>query len=123
MLFASITPNLIVAAFVMVAVGFFSINFNTLSNSILQVSSMPEMRGRVLSLWSIAFLGTTPIGGPIIGWIGDQYGPRWGLVVGGAAAILAALLVYFLRKKDKDSLIPIEVSSEQTIAERTAGLK
>jgi hypothetical protein len=45
-----------------------------------------------MSLWTMAFLGSTPIGGPLIGWIGDQIGPRWALAVGGCAALAAAAL-------------------------------
>jgi MFS family permease len=48
------------------------------------------MRGRVMALWTVAFLGSTPIGGPLIGAIGEHVGPRWALVVGGIAAFVAA---------------------------------
>ena len=43
-----------------------------------------------MALWAVAFLGSTPIGGPVIGWIGEYAGPRWGLAVGGFAALIAA---------------------------------
>jgi MFS family permease len=104
MLIAAIMPNIFLAAIIMIAVGFFSINFNALSNTILQISSTPQMRGRIISLWSIAFLGTTPIGGPIIGWIGEHYGPRWGLAVGGCAALVAVTVVYFLKRRNSSEL-------------------
>ena len=67
-----------------------SIVFMTASTAIVQVRSDPEMRGRVLALQAIVFLGSTPIGGPILGWICDQFGARAGFVVGGAAALGAA---------------------------------
>jgi MFS family permease len=91
-LFVAIMPNLTLAVAAMVIVGFFSIYFISLANSILQLESSQEMRGRVMSFWSIAFLGSTTIGGPIIGWVGENAGPRWGLAVGGFAAIFAAVL-------------------------------
>jgi MFS family permease len=47
------------------------------------------MRGRVMALWTVAFLGTTPIGAPTIGFIGQHVGPRWALLVGGIAALVA----------------------------------
>lgn len=60
------------------------------SNTTLQLHSEPQLRGRVMSLFSMALIGSTPIGGPIVGWIGDQAGPRWSLVVGGLGALAAA---------------------------------
>jgi MFS family permease len=60
------------------------------ANTTLQLEALPEMRGRVMALWAVAFIGSTPIGGPIIGWIGQHAGPRWGLAVGGGAAAAAA---------------------------------
>ncbi len=50
------------------------------------------MRGRVMALWTVAFLGTTPIGGPAMGAVGEYAGARWALVVGGIAALAAATL-------------------------------
>ena len=59
-------------------------------NSALQLAVEPEMRGRVMALYSIVFLGSTPIGAPLVGWIADVAGPRAGLLVGAVAALLAA---------------------------------
>ena len=89
-LLVSFAPNLTAAVAAMVIVGFFSINFTSLGNVTLQTQSRPDMQGRVMALWSVAVLGTTPIGGPLIGSIGEHAGARWSLVVGGLAAIFAA---------------------------------
>ncbi len=89
-LIASVAPSLPYALSAMVMVGICSVNFMSLANSNLQIASKPEMRGRVMSLWTVAFLGTTPIGSPIIGWISQYQGPRMGFIVGGVAALLAA---------------------------------
>ncbi len=89
-LVASVMPNLVLATLAMVLVGVCSIYFTSLGNSILQLASEPHMRGRVMALWSVAFLGSTAIGGPIVGWIGESTDPRWGLAVGGFAAVIAA---------------------------------
>jgi MFS family permease len=91
-LVASVMPTLILATLAMVLVGVCSIYFTSLGNSILQLESAPDMRGRVMALWSVAFLGSTAIGGPIVGWIGESTDPRWGLAVGGFAAVIAAVL-------------------------------
>ena len=72
------------------AVGAASIVFLARANTTLQLEARPDMRGRVMALWAVAFVGSTPIGGPTIGWIGQHAGPRWGLAVGGAAAVATA---------------------------------
>ena len=59
-------------------------------NSALQLALEPRMRGRVMSLYSIVFLGSTPIGAPLVGWLAEALGPRAGLVAGAAAALIAA---------------------------------
>jgi MFS family permease len=125
MLLTSLAPNIFFAAAGMMVVGFFSINFNTTTNAMLQIVSSPEMRGRVMSIWSIAFLGTTPIGGPIIGWIGEHFGPRWGLATGGLAALLAACLVALIVKHDKQKKIlsDNEIFEENELNDRVITLK
>ena len=59
-------------------------------NSSLQLAVEPSMRGRVMALYSVVFLGSTPIGAPLVGWIAEVAGPRAGLVVGAVAALAAA---------------------------------
>jgi MFS family permease len=86
----ALMPTLHLAVASLLVVGFFSITFTSLANVTLQLSSAPDMQGRVMSLWSMAFLGTTPIGGPVMGTIGEQAGARWALAIGGFAAIVAA---------------------------------
>lgn len=86
----AIAPTLTLAVAALCIVGFFSITFTSLANVTLQLESAPEMQGRVMSLWAMAFLGTTPIGGPVMGTIGEQAGARWALTVAGLAAIVAA---------------------------------
>jgi MFS family permease len=90
LLVAAITPTLEIAIVVLVLVGFFSINMTAIANTTIQLESRPDMRGRVMALWSMAIFGSTPIGGPLIGFIGEHFGARWGLVTGGVATIMAA---------------------------------
>jgi MFS family permease len=98
----AISPNVPIALFVAIFVGFFSINFINLGSVILQMESIPSMRGRVMSFWTVVFLGTTPIGGPFIGWISQQASPRFALVIGGIAAIIAGYIgSYALKYKSK----------------------
>ena len=74
------------------------------------MESSPEMRGRVMSFWTVAFLGTTPIGGPLVGWISQQYSPRWALAVGGIAAVLAGFIgLYVIKSRlEKQKSIVVE---------------
>ena len=84
-------PTLPLAVAAAALVGAASIRFIATANAALQLGAAPEMRGRVMALWGVAFLGSTPVGGPLIGWIGEAYGARWALVVGSIAAIAAAI--------------------------------
>ena len=97
---AAAAPNLIVGVIALFFVGWLSISFMSTGNATLQLNSTPQMRGRVMSLWSVAFMGSTPIGGPIIGYICETAGARIGLAVGAAACIAAASLgLVALRRK------------------------
>ncbi len=89
-LFTAIAPTLLVSLAALVIVGFWSIRFTALGNATLQLESSAEMRGRVMALWTMAFLGSAPIGGPLIGWVGEHVGARWALALGGSAALFAA---------------------------------
>lgn len=86
---ASLAPTIMLAVAGMVIAGICSICFTSLGNTILQLESAPHMRSRVMSLWSVAFLGSTPIGGPIVGWVGEFINPRWGLGIGAIATFAA----------------------------------
>jgi predicted MFS family arabinose efflux permease len=76
----------------MVGVGAASTVFIAVTNSVLQLRADPVFRGRVMALFAIAFLGTTPIGAPLVGWIGERFGPRMAFGFGAMAAIGAALV-------------------------------
>ncbi len=84
-------PNRAVAFPICLLVGIASMTFMTASTAIVQLRSEPAMRGRVLALQAMVFLGSTPIGGPIVGWICQQFGARYGLAVGALAALGAGL--------------------------------
>lgn len=85
----AVAPNQAVAFVIGVFLGVASIAFLTASTSIVQVESAPEMRGRVLALQAMLFLGSTPIGGPIVGWVSQQYGARYAIALGAVAALAA----------------------------------
>jgi MFS family permease len=90
LLLATAAPTLAVAVVALVLVGAASISFISIGNATVQLAADPKLRGRVLALWSIAFLGTTPVGGPIAGWVAQSFGARAGLLMAGVAALAAA---------------------------------
>lgn len=113
---AAFAPTLSIALLAMVPVGFLSINFLSLANSLLQIRTAPEMRGRVMSLWSISLLGSTPFGGPIIGAISQFISPRWGLAIGGIAAVAISVLIVVVRRQNQE----VAINEETLIAHTNA---
>ncbi len=89
---AAAAPTLTLELVAMVFVGYGSITFNSLAKTTLQLAAKPEMRGRVMALWALAWLGSTPIGGPIVGWVGQTLGARWALVIGGLPTVVCGIL-------------------------------
>jgi MFS family permease len=92
LLFASVAPTLPVELFALALAGGTSISFMSTGNSTLQLAAAPSMRGRVMSLWFVAFQGSTPIGGPVVGWVMAQAGARAGLGLGAVSCLAVALL-------------------------------
>jgi MFS family permease len=124
-LFTALAPSLVFAYLGLLFVGWGSVSFVSVGNSTIQLSSKPTMRGRALSLWQLAFQGTTPIGGPAIGWVISESDPRAGLSVGAAscfAAVLAALALVHRRRRAGGSsegqapVVPAASSSTMTAA-------
>jgi MFS family permease len=89
---AAVAPNMPLELTALVFVGYGSITFNSYAKTTLQLASHPAMRGRVMALWAIAWLGSTPIGGPLVGWVAQEEGPRWSLVIGGVPTLIFGLL-------------------------------
>lgn len=87
----ALMPSLWMALVTLVAVGASTTAFLTLGNAVMQLHSAPEMRGRVMALRAAAVLGSRPIGAPIVGWIGEHFGPRYGLGLGALAALAVAV--------------------------------
>ena len=76
----------------LVVIGAAALTFTNTTNSLMQLSTEPPMRGRVMALRVGVALGGTPIGAPIVGWVADHFGPRWALGVGAASGFAAAVL-------------------------------
>jgi len=109
LLAVAVAPSLPLALIALLMLGAVNITFISRANATLQLSADPAMRGRVMALWTVAFMGSTPIGGPIIGWIGEHVGPRWSLVTGGVACLTAA--TYGWRQQRQTARSGVEVAS------------
>ena len=100
----------------MLPLGFTSFLVISGTNAMAQIQSDPAMRGRVLALFSMVFLGSTPIGGPIVGWISQEWSPRAGLAVGGIATALVTIWVARHARRTKDRPAESVTSAETPIA-------
>jgi MFS family permease len=90
MSFATLAPGLALELVALAFVGWASISFMSMGNSTLQLGADPGMRGRVMALWFVAFQGSTPIGGPIVGWLMGVLGARAGLGLGAVTCFVVA---------------------------------
>ncbi|MDO0913955.1 MFS transporter [Streptomyces sp. DT2A-34] len=90
---AALAPSLWLFALLMVPIGMLGMTVNVTANSSIQMSTDPSMRGRVMALYMMVFMGGAPLGAPIAGWITDAYGVRAGLAVGGAITAAAAVTI------------------------------
>lgn len=96
---ASIAPEYWTFAIALVAVGFTSLTSLTTANALVQGSTDPSMRGRVMSLYMAILLGGAPIGSPLMGWAVDLLGPRAALAIGGASGFVAAVIAVLLLRR------------------------
>jgi MFS family permease len=105
MLAAAAAPALAALYALLVVVGVCGITFNSAARVLLQGESVPTMRGRVMSLWFMAWQGSTLLGAPLVGVVGKEIGGRYALAIGGAAALLVGAI--FLRSSPASVAVPI----------------
>ena len=89
---AAMMPNYVLFGIALVVIGVSTQTFTTSTNSLVQLSTEPAMRGRVIAILLAIALGGTPLGAPVVGWVADRFGPRWALGVGAASGFAAALV-------------------------------
>lgn len=118
---AALAPTYWTFALLLVPVGLSAMTILPTANSIVQLAVEPEMRGRVMSLYLAIFMGGTPLGAPLIGWIGAAYGARWTLLVGAVAdlLVLAGVGSYLLLRRRREAL---RYRREADVRERAASL-
>ena len=125
LLFAALSPSLTLEYVGLAAVGWASVSFIARGNSTLQLGAAASMRGRVMALWAIAFQGTTPIGGPLIGLVVAREGARVGLLTGsiscGVAVLLAVAFMHRLRlapvRQAGPKGLPVEAETDPGVVE------
>ncbi|NMM23781.1 MAG: MFS transporter [Phycicoccus sp.] len=99
---AALAPSYVWFAVLLIPVGLTALTVITTATAMVQLSVAPAMRGRVMALYLAVFMGGTPLGSPLIGWIGSAWGPRWTILVGSITtgmAVLAAML-YLVRSEN-----------------------
>ena len=115
---AAIAPTVPLELVALLFVGAASISVMAIGNSTLQLQAEPQMRGRVMALWAVAFLGTTPIGGPVVGAVAEYAGGRWGLGLGAAVAAVAAAVGFSaVRRMDRRARVGTPVPETVATAE------
>jgi MFS family permease len=111
LILAAVAPNLAVELVALALAGTMSIRFMASGNSTLQLTADPSMRGRVMALWFVAFQGSTPIGGPVIGWLMAVLGARAGLGAGAITCLIVALLGFAAMRQLRNRAQPAYVVS------------
>ncbi|WP_109468031.1 MFS transporter [Albibacillus kandeliae] len=109
---AAIAPGYWIFAAFLTVIGVAALTFLNTSNSLMQLTTHAEMRGRVTALRMAIVFGGTPIGAPLMGWVADTYGPRWSLGIGAAAGFMAAgvAVLYLMRQRSAPEQARAKVS-------------
>lgn len=89
---AALMPTYLTFALALIPVGISSLTLMTSANATVQMSVDPQFRGRVMALYMAIFMGGTPIGAPLIGWVGSAFGPRWTILIGGLVSLVTAVV-------------------------------
>ena len=104
---AAMAPGYWWFAVALMIVGAAALTFVNGTNSMMQLSTEPAMRGRVMALRVSIALGGTPIGAPIVGWVANHFGPRWSLALGAGAAFTAALVAAYVLTRRKEPMLTL----------------
>jgi MFS family permease len=115
---AGVMPNFVLTAVALVPTGLAMLAVTTAANSHIQLGVAPTMRGRVMALYLVCFMGGTPLGAPLIGWLAEAAGPRWGVVGGGLVCLLSALALagHLARRRGLDAAEVVELVSARAHA-------
>jgi MFS family permease len=104
---AGFAPTFWLVALLLVPTGFFMIFFAQAANQRVQLGTDPAFRGRVMALYVLVFIGTTPVGGPLLGWWAEQFGPRSAIWVGGLLSMIAAGVAFAVHTRRRGAHIQV----------------
>ena len=117
---AAMAPSYATFAIALVPVGFSALTALTTANTLVQTRIDPIMRGRVMALYMAIFMGGTPIGAPLIGWLGEVAGARWTLLIGGIAVALSLVVAWRALTKEDDYQVRFQTTARpHVLIERT----
>lgn len=108
MVLVALAPSIWLAGLALMGLGALSISFNALTNATLQMNSRFEMRGRVMALYTLGFLGSTPIGAPTVGFLSQDFSPRWAFIAGALSLLVAAILFFRLKGTKEPLQTPVD---------------
>jgi MFS family permease len=106
---AGFAPTFWLVALLLVPCGFFMILFAQAANQRVQLGTDPSFRGRVMALYVMVFLGTTPVGGPLVGWFAEQFGPRSAIWIGGLVSVLASGVAFVVYTRRRGASIRVQL--------------
>jgi MFS family permease len=117
---AGLLPTYLTFALWTPVLGLTALTMITAANATVQLSVAPMMRGRVMALYMMIFMGGTPVGAPIVGWIGETFGARWTLIGGGGMTVLGTLLAVAVFSRTQGMLDPEVNDHRAWLPRRTA---
>ena len=120
---AALMPTYLSFAIALVPVGLSALTLMTTANAVVQLGTAPEMRGRVMAVYIAIFMGGTPVGSPLVGWVGETFGARWTILLGGIVAVVVGVVGLVLAPRvagrhpvlaeDGEVAAPVPVDAEE----------
>ena len=108
---AALMPSYLLFALALIPAGVATQTLMTAANTRVQLTTAPELRGRVMALYMAIFMGGTPIGSPLVGWVGETFGARWSILLGGLVALVTGGLAWAWWARHPGSVMePPEIS-------------
>ncbi len=116
-----LSPSFVLTLLLLIPTGFAMIFFAQAANQRVQMGTEASIRGRVMALYVLVFMGTTPVGAPVVGWVGEAFGPRTAIWTGGLLTLIAAIVVFALEQRRQGVRVRLDRDSRRlTVAPKIA---